>query len=259
MFDFSATALLTPSTVALMGNEILGLTDRALGIGAMGVLMAVGLVLSAVWTLLGPLRLRANADGRVVGVASPDNAIVEFVTADGVTVRYVDSLDGGLRTGQSVPVRYNPRAAHRARVATPDATYLTPLLMLAIAPVVLSATWTIVKRENSVAPGDRLSVYIPLSASLDKLEPCARGACSATTMRRRLHSYDRARLAAAPFDSTLVGAQIAALQRSLASVRQGGGSLRAAPIEAVSQTLSRERQELIDAGNLRCRRRCERF
>jgi hypothetical protein len=207
-----------------MVDGIFGLTDRALGIiGALGLLMAVSLVFSAVWTMLRPLRLRAKADGRVVGLDldSLGNAIIEFVTADGTTVRYADSLDGGLKTGQCFPIRYHPRAPHRARVATPEATYLTPLVMLALAPMVLSATWTIVKRENSVAPGDRLSVYGPLSASLHKLEACERGACSATAMRRRLLAYDRARLAAAPFDSTLVATQIAALQRSLASVRRG--------------------------------------
>ena len=236
-----------------------GLEDTAVAIAAMGLLIAATLTFSAVWTLLGPLRLRARADGRIVG-HDPEtlgNPIVEYVTADGTTMRYVDALDGHMETGQSVPIRYNSRAPHRARYATPEATYLTPLVMLAIAPLVLSATWTVAKRENSVAPGDRLAVYVPLSASLQKLDACARRACSATTLRRRLQSYERARLAAAPFASPLVGAQIAALQRSLASAKQDDQRPQARPIEAVLQTLARELRELIDRGDLRCSRRCD--
>lgn len=240
--------------------RIFGLDETALGVGATGLWIAATLVFSAVWMLLGPLRLRARADGTVVGydARTLGDPIVEFVTADGTTVRHVAALYGHPKIGQSVPIRYNPRAAHRARVATPEATYIEPLVMLAIAPFVLSATWTLVQRENSVAPGDRLAVYIPLSASVQELGACARATCSARTMRRRLRSYDRARRAAAPFHSPRAGAQIAALQRSLASARRGDRRPPAGPIEVVDQTVTRELQDLISRGDYRCRRRCER-
>jgi hypothetical protein len=243
-----------------MEDRIVALSQTAVGSAALGLWIAAGCVFSAIWTLLGPLRMRARADAEVVGLDARTlgNPILEFVTSDGTTVRYVESLGGNLKTGQSVPIRYNPRAPHRACIATPAATYLTPAVMLAIAAVVLSATWIVVERESSIAPGDRFAVYVPLSASLQDLAACARRSCSPTTLRRRLRSHERARLAAAPLDSPLVSAQLAALQRALATVGRGDGRPPAEPIEVVGHTVSRELQELLDRGELRCRDRCGR-
>jgi hypothetical protein len=228
----------------------LGLTSGALGIGVLGLLLVAGLATSATWTLLGPLRLRAHADGSVVDldVASLGNPIVEFVAADGTTVRYMDTLDGHLALGQSVPVRYDPRAPHRARVATAEATYLRPALMLLIVPVLLAATWTLVQRADRVEPADRVAAYVPLMTSLDRLGACAHGSCSATTTRRRLRAYDRARRAVAPVASPSVEAAIAELQRRLAPVRRGRGRVPAAPIAALGRTMMRDVDDVLGPG-----------
>ena len=73
-----------------------GLSTDALLLFGLGLLPAVSLALSAIWTLLGPLRLRSRAEGTVVGLdaAFLGNPIVEFAArATGTTVRYVQHQD----------------------------------------------------------------------------------------------------------------------------------------------------------------------
>ncbi len=215
---------------------MLGLSGEAL----FTAVMALTLGLQGAWSLLKTLRSRASAVGTVSDMKLGADGlvpVVDFVGADGTAGRFCADHDGYLKLGETVPVRYDRRAPHRVRIATFQGSYLRPILALVLAPFVLSLARTIETRHDSVAPLDRVAVYIPLRVSLLDLESCARRSCSAARLERRLHAYDRARVAAEPLASPSVRAGILDVQRSLRAVRRGGAHPPAAPIAALRSTL----------------------
>ena len=223
------------------------------GLGGMAVATAVG---DAVWSLLGMLTRRTPATGTVIDWdrAPFGDPIIEFATADGETVRFVARGAGWLDRGQTVPIRYNSRRPRRARVAT-IGMGVKPIVFLLIALLMLSLTWTQVQRMVAVPAGERVTAYLALLDSVHRLDACAQRPCRGPLLKRRMRSYDRARISAAPLASPGVNTQIAALQRSLVDVRRAGRRPRAASLAALSRTLTEETGKLIqdcDATDARC-------
>ena len=115
-------------------------------LGAIGVLfLIVGAVIG-----IGTRRfLNAAVDtqGKVVGFVkqasneggSSTHAQVEFATAAGETVTFTEKSQtfGGLAVGSAVPVKYDPAAPKKARIATSGRLWVTVIVLVGLGAALL--------------------------------------------------------------------------------------------------------------------------
>lgn len=116
------------------------------------ILGAVGLLFVIVGGVTG-LRLRSflstavAAQGKVVGFVkqssndggSSTHAQVEFAPAGGPSVTFVEKSQtfGKLSVGSEVPVKHDPMAPGKARIATSGRLWVTPIILIALGAVLL--------------------------------------------------------------------------------------------------------------------------
>jgi hypothetical protein len=116
------------------------------------ILGAVGIVFLIVGVVTGMgvrrlLNVAVATDGKVVGFVkqssneggSSTHAEVEFATASGDTVTFVEKSQtfGALSVGSIVPVKYDPAAPKKARIATSGRLWVTTVVMVGAGAVLL--------------------------------------------------------------------------------------------------------------------------
>jgi hypothetical protein len=110
------------------------------------ILGAVGIVFLIVGAVTGMgvrrlLNVAVATEGKVVGFVkqssseggSSTHAEVEFATTSGDTVTFVEKTQtfGALSVGSAVPVKYDPAAPKKARIATSGRLWVTTIIMFA--------------------------------------------------------------------------------------------------------------------------------
>lgn len=116
------------------------------------ILGAVGIVFLIVGAVTGMsvrrlLRVAVATDGKVVGFVkqssseggSSTHAEVEFATASGDIVTFVEKSQtfGALSVGSVVPVKYDPAAPKKARIATSGRLWVTTFVMVGVGTALL--------------------------------------------------------------------------------------------------------------------------
>lgn len=116
------------------------------------ILGAVGVIFLIVGGVTGMgirrfLSAAVDTQGKVVGFVkqssneggSSTHAQVEYATAAGETMTFTEKSQtfGGLAVGSAVPVKYDPAAPKKARIATSGRLWVTPIVLLVLGVALL--------------------------------------------------------------------------------------------------------------------------